>query len=631
MLKLRLPSQWAPLPSFGQQPDDEAQGGNLMPPELCASSFARACAARRALQQARASSASACLPPRAKKPRLPHTAPQHQQSQTAPPDPDADAPPADAPTDAATSTEAGSAIALASSSAAPSPSPPPPPPREELPLLLTNCRVLDVEAGAYLEGLQRVLVRGGVILEVQPVEQPAVAAAAEGGADGKQAGAAAAAAVAGAGAAGAAVGGLVAPVVEVDCGGAVLMPGLCDAHVHCTAVTANLAGLMSLPESYVASKSGHILAGMLARGFTTIRDAGGADFGLAQAADEGLVLGPRVLFTGHALSQTGGHGDFRGRGEDACACGAALRGIGRVCDGDTEVRRAARDELRRGAHCIKIMASGGVASPTDRLTNTQFSEAELTAIVEEAAAAGTYVCAHAYTPAAIQRAVRCGVASIEHGNYLDEQTALLMSQRRVFLVPTLVTYQEIVRRGAASGMPQELVAKVGDAVAAGLRSLSVAAKAGVRMCFGSDLLGDMHPSQAGEFELRARVLPPADILRSATVNCATLFGMQKSLGQVRPGYRADLLLLRPGLDPLEDVTVLAAPGGAAVAAVFKDGLLAKAPPPPAAPAAAAAAEAGEAGIPGAAAAAAAGAGVGGDVGGLWEELNGRLFPTGTTN
>ncbi|GIL69981.1 hypothetical protein Vretimale_10029 [Volvox reticuliferus] len=152
-----------------------------------------------------------------------------------------------------------------------------------------------------------------------------------------------------------------------------------------------------------------------------------------------------------------------------------------------------------------------------------------------------------------------------------------MSQRCVYLVPTLVTYQEIVRCGAASGMPQELVAKVGDAVDAGLRSLSVAAKAGVRICFGSDLLGDMHPSQALEFELRSRVLSSIDILRSATTNCAALFGMQRSLGRVRPGYVADLLLLRPGVDPLADVAVLAAPGGAAVAAVFKEGLLVKAP------------------------------------------------------
>lgn len=141
---------------------------------------------------------------------------------------------------------------------------------------------------------------------------------------------------------------------RIDAASKVLMPGLCDAHVHVTACTANLPGLLSLPESLIAIRAEKVLEGMLLRGFTTVRDAGGADFGLAQAVDEGSILGPRLLFTGHALSQTGGHGDMRGRGEDFCACGSALRGIGRVCDGVPEVTRAARDELRKGAHAIKV-------------------------------------------------------------------------------------------------------------------------------------------------------------------------------------------------------------------------------------------------------------------------------------
>ncbi|KAG2482174.1 hypothetical protein HYH03_018874 [Edaphochlamys debaryana] len=474
-------------------------------------------------------------------------------------------------------------------SSAPSPSAAAPSAPLERPLLLTNCRLLDAAAGRYMDEPYQVLLHGGKVA--------ALGAAAPGGGDEGTLAAAA---------------GLAAPAVVVDCGGAVVMPGLCDAHVHATAASADLAALRSLPESYVAARAGAVLGGMLGRGFTTVRDAGGADFGLAQAVEEGLVLGPRLLFTGHALSQTGGHGDFRGRGEDACACGAALRGIGRVCDGDAEVRRAARDELRRGAHCVKVMASGGVASPTDRLTNTQFGVAELAAIVEEAAAAGSYVCAHAYTPPAISRAVQAGVRSIEHGNYLDEPTARLMADKGVFLVPTLVTYQELARGGAAAGMPRELVAKVGDAVEAGLRSLGVAAAAGVTMVYGSDLLGDLHPAQAGEFALRCRVLPSAEVLRSATFNAAQLFGMEHSLGRIAPGFDADLLLLAPGVDPLTDAAALAAPGGAAVAAVWKGGLLAKAPRGPAA-AGAAERAAGAAGSEGAAA---------------WSGLNMALFGEG---
>eukprot|EP00887_Chlorella_sp_A99_P005229 scaffold1.g5229.t1 len=313
-----------------------------------------------------------------------------------------------------------------------------------------------------------------------------------------------------------------------------------------------------------------VLEGMLARGVTTVRDCGGADWGLAQAVEEGAVAGPRLLFAGHALSQTGGHGDMRGRrggtacmasgivawvapspegkagaraspagarcpahgcrGEDCCACGSALRGIGRVCDGVPEVRKAARDELRKGAHCIKVMASGGVSSPTDRLENTQFALDELKAAVEEAAACGTYVAAHAYTAPAIKRAVLAGVRSIEHGNGLDEEGAELMATHDAFLVPTLVTYQQLVERGEAAGMRRELVAKAGGLVQQGLEALALAQDKGVTICYGSDLLGGLHAFQLHELLIRA---------------------------QVHKGFLADLILLDG--NPLEDIRVLADP------------------------------------------------------------------------
>ncbi|KAI8465274.1 MAG: hypothetical protein J3K34DRAFT_525499 [Monoraphidium minutum] len=375
--------------------------------------------------------------------------------------------------------------------------------------------------------------------------------------------------------------------VVVDCRGMWLLPGLCDAHVHCTAVTADLARLMSYPESLVTAGAAEVLGDMLLRGFTTVRDAGGADWGLAQAVDDGAVLGPRVLFTGHALSQTGGHGDFRGRGEDCCACGAALRGIGRVCDGVGDCRRAARDELRRGAHCIKVMASGGVSSPTDRLTNTQFSLEELRAIVEEAEAVGTYVCAHAYKPSAIKRALECGVRSIEHGNWLDAECAALMVACGAFLVSTTVTYaalrraggggDEGERDGVAAGMPPDLVAKVADAVEEGIASMRLARGAGVAMCFGSDLLGELHKHQSEEFLLRALAgVTPPEAIEQATTNCARLFGMEASMGSIAPGMAADLTLW--SADPSSSAAVLAAPAPH-LRLVVKEGLLAAAPPP----------------------------------------------------
>lgn len=359
----------------------------------------------------------------------------------------------------------------------------------------------------------------------------------------------------------------------IPCGGRHLLPGLCDAHCHVTAHTADLNAMLSVPESLTTVHATQILRAMLQRGFTTVRDCGGADWGLAQAIEDGMVIGPRLLFTGHALSQTGGHGDMRKKGEDCFACGAALRGIGRVCDGDAQVRAAARDELRKGAHCIKVMASGGVSSPTDRLTNTQFSMQELKAIVEEAKAANTYVCAHAYTSEAISRAIDAGVRSIEHGNYLDEHTAKKMAAAGAFLVPTIVTYKALIYGGQAAGMPQELVDKVGDLVDAGLRSLDVAMAAGVSICFGSDLLGDLQERQLEEFLICGQQMPSTSVIESATVNCASLFNMEDSIGRIKPGYLADLILVDAEVSPYKDSSVLA--NEHAICLVIKEGVVAK--------------------------------------------------------
>jgi imidazolonepropionase-like amidohydrolase len=185
---------------------------------------------------------------------------------------------------------------------------------------------------------------------------------------------------------------------------------------------------------------------MLRRGFTTVRDAGGADYGLADAVAEGLFEGPRLLFSGHALSQTGGHGDMRQRGEDRVDfCPACVGRAGRICDGVDEVRRAARDELRKGASQIKLMVNGGVTSPLDRIDSTQFSLDEIRAAVDEAQAQHRYVMAHAYTPEAINRALECGVRSIEHGSLLDPETADHIVRKNAFLVPTIVVLRAMVR------------------------------------------------------------------------------------------------------------------------------------------------------------------------------------------
>src|ERR1700736_3915792 len=240
----------------------------------------------------------------------------------------------------------------------------------------------------------------------------------------------------------------------IDLQGRTLMPGLIDAHVHGLAVDAALARLSDRPVTLLTLQAAKVLEGMLERGFTTIRDAGGADGGLAEAIEEGLVRGPRIFPSGSALSQTGGHGDTRPRTQSVvtCACCEGGAALSRIADGVTECRRAARDELRKGATQIKIMASGGVASPYDPIDNLQYSHDEMRAIVEEARGWHTYVLAHAYTPESIRRAIDNGVRSNEHANLIDRPTAEHVAAAGGFVVPTLVTYDALHRFGRDLGI-----------------------------------------------------------------------------------------------------------------------------------------------------------------------------------
>lgn len=354
--------------------------------------------------------------------------------------------------------------------------------------------------------------------------------------------------------------GLRAPreVEEIDASGHHLVPGLIDAHVHVTAGQADLGAQAEDSPYYVAAQTSAILEGMLNRGFTTVRDVGGADFGLAAAVEEGLWRGPRVHFGGKALSPTGGHADLRPAGR-AAPVGAdnCCPNIGTVVDGVDQVRRATREQLRTGAHHIKLMLSGGVASPTDRVDSLQFSAEEVSAAVEEAANANRYVTGHAYTARAVNRGLELGVRCIEHGNLIDESSVRLFLEHDAFLVPTLVTYERLHLDGARAGLPPASQAKVSDVLEAGLHALDLAARGNVRIAFGTDLLGSMQPHQSQEFAIRARVQSPADVLHSATVVGAALLGREGDLGVIAEGAQADLLLVQG--NPLEDATVLAEP------------------------------------------------------------------------
>jgi imidazolonepropionase-like amidohydrolase len=361
---------------------------------------------------------------------------------------------------------------------------------------------------------------------------------------------------------------------RLDLGGRTLMPGLIDAHVHVISSLANVAANAMLPDALVAHRTARLMGEMLLRGFTTVRDLGGATLGLRLAWEEGLFAGPRLVLCGKALSQTGGHCDFRGRfdarGMDFFA--HRLGCMGRLADGVDEVRRACREEIKAGADYIKLMANGGVASPTDPIAFLGFSEAEIAAAVEEAAMARTYVAAHLYTDEAIARCVRLGVRSLEHCNLIAPETARAAAGAGCIACPTLVTYEALKEEGASLGLPAESVAKIDDVRLAGLRSLEIMREAGLPMAYGTDLLGPMHRRQSEEFAIRGRVLPAMEVLKSATGIAASLLRMEGKIGCIAPGAFADLIVVEG--DPLRDLSLLGGQGEG-LAAIMQAGRFVK--------------------------------------------------------
>ncbi|RVU15309.1 metal-dependent hydrolase family protein [Methylobacterium oryzihabitans] len=346
----------------------------------------------------------------------------------------------------------------------------------------------------------------------------------------------------------------------VDLAGRTLMPGLIDCHVHVIASIPDLGRNAELPNTLVALRSAKIMREMLMRGFTTVRDLGGADHGLVMAIEEGLIEAPRLVICGKALSQTGGHTDYRGRfhARDVEYYRDRAGTLGRVVDGVDAVRRACREEIKAGAQFIKIMANGGVSSPTDPIAFLGLSSDEVRASVEEANGACTYVAAHLYTDDAIRRAVELGVVSVEHGNLITPATARLVKERGAYVVPTNVTFDALAKEGASLGLPPDSVAKIEDVREQGLAALEILREAGVMMAYGTDLLGGMHRHQSEEFVLRGRVLPPIEVIRSATVNAAKVVRQEGRLGVIAPGAHADLIVVDG--DPLEDLSLLTGQG-----------------------------------------------------------------------
>lgn len=347
-----------------------------------------------------------------------------------------------------------------------------------------------------------------------------------------------------------------AGVETLDVGGRYVLPGLIDCHAHPFLADTNISRLSDVPPTLMSARAGNILNAMLMRGFTSVRDAAGGDWGIKQAVEEGTIAGPRMFIAGRALSQTGGHGDFRALTDDEhpCPCSHALAYTAKIADGVDEVRKSVREELRKGADQIKIMVSGGVSSPHDPLECDQYSREEIRVIVEEARRRGTYVMAHAYGASAIKAAVECGVRSIEHGNLVDAEVAGIMAQHGAFMVPTLVTYTVLAETGTASGWSDDMLAKLSRVKNEGLNSIRLCREAGVKLGFGTDLLGDSFDHQSREFLIRSEVETPAQTIASATLINAEILNRSGELGVIAPGALADILVLDG--NPLADLGVL---------------------------------------------------------------------------
>jgi imidazolonepropionase-like amidohydrolase len=346
------------------------------------------------------------------------------------------------------------------------------------------------------------------------------------------------------------------PVVQLH--GRTVVPGLIDAHFHAYASGMGGLGTERRLLSFVAINAVARLEGALRRGFTTVRDPAGGDAGFARAITDGLIRVPRYLYTGPALSQTGGHGDPREPEVDVCFGSGHLS---EVVDGVDAMRRAARERFRVGAHAIKVMTSGGVSSPADPLRPPQYSPEELRAVSEEAARRGSYVAAHAYSSEAIRHSVENGVRSIEHGNFLDDASAESMLRHQAVLVPTLGAYDAIDRRADEFGLPEHVRRKTKEVLEAGSHSLEVAGRHGLPIGFGSDNMGELVDEQLCGIPLHLGTRTPLALLRSLTCVNADLI-QRSDLGRLRPGAVADLLVLAG--DPLSDPEALWEQTGARV-------------------------------------------------------------------
>jgi imidazolonepropionase-like amidohydrolase len=361
----------------------------------------------------------------------------------------------------------------------------------------------------------------------------------------------------------------IANAITIDGGGRTLMPGLIDVHWHAMLARPNPVEALASDIGYLNLLAGAEATATLMRGFTTIRDMGGPVFGLKRAIDEGLLPGPRIYPSGTVITITSGHGDFRSLSDLPRRAGKLSRveemGAAIIADSPDEVRLRTREQLMQGASQIKLTAGGGVASPFSPLDVVTFTEPELRAAVEAAENWGTYVCTHAYTPVSLQRSIAAGVKCIEHGHLMDDETARLMAEKRIWL-STQPFLDEEGEGGAQQLGPAEQ-AKMEQVMEGTDNVYRLAKKYHLKTAFGTDILFSAREAEQQGNRLAAltRWYTPAEALIMATSTNAELLALSGlrnpypgKLGVVEEGALADLIVVEG--NPLENLDLVGDPG-----------------------------------------------------------------------
>ncbi|RIO16956.1 amidohydrolase family protein [Mammaliicoccus sciuri] len=361
----------------------------------------------------------------------------------------------------------------------------------------------------------------------------------------------------------------------IEGNGQYLLPGMIDSHVHVMLEMEPLERRLATPFSYNFYKAIDHLKRTVDAGVTTVRDALGADLGLKEAVNDGLILGPRLQISVNALTITGGHGDsYTKSGIQLPILQDGYPGLpSGICDGVNEVRKKAREMLRAGADVLKVHATGGVTSATDHPDYTQFSLEELKVIVEEAQFRNNRkVMAHAQGLQGVKQCIEAGIHSIEHGIYLDDEAVQLMKEKEMYLVPTLLAPLSVIEFAEELGMSEISIKKSKQVMQDHIDSFKKAHQAGVKIAMGTDAGVFKHGTNLRELELMVEHgMTEMEAIVSSTKTAAECLGYDEDLGTIEVGKKADFILLDQ--NPLEDIKVLKDPNKIKVVSI--DGKIVK--------------------------------------------------------